>query len=95
MTDFTPTPNKPITVWATPTPDQVTAGLRYALMAVSSIASALGMAKVAGDASALLASVGPVAMVIVFVWGQLVTRESAKQKATMATALPDSVAQTK
>lgn len=87
--------NSPIMVWATPTPDQVMTGLRYTLLAVSSVASALGLEKLAGGASALLAAVGPIAVVVVFIWGQLVTRATSKQKAIMATALPDSIAQTK
>jgi hypothetical protein len=85
----------PITVNATPTLEQVSAGLRYGLMAVAAVAGTLGYSHVAGQASALLMAVAPVAGFVVFIWGQIVTRKTSQKAATMANALPNSVAQTR
>ncbi len=94
MTDPTVTP-PPIAVNATPKTDQVEAGLRMVLFAVAAVAGALGYTKAAGQASALLAAVAPVAALIVFGWSQMSTRIKSRNAATMANALPDTIATTK
>lgn len=90
--DFKP---DPIMVNGTPEVDQMATGIRYVLLALASIASAMGFADVAGKFNALLIVAGPVAMAAVFVWGQLNTRAKSKRAATMAAALPNDVAQVK
>lgn len=84
--------NNPIVVNATPTQDQLAAGLRQLLLALSSIASVLGYTKVAGELSAALTIVGPVAMIITIVLGQIYTRRASQKLIITATAAPDSVA---
>lgn len=76
-------------------PDQWAAAIRYALMAASSVASALGYTKTAGEFSAMLTVAGPLAMVIVFAMGQWKTRQQSLKLATVTKAAPDSVAQIK
>lgn len=90
-----PVVTPPIQVNANPLVDQVATGLRYALLAVASIAGALGYSHVAGQASALLSATGTVAGLIVFAWGQLRTRQMSQKSAAMANQLPDSIAKTK
>lgn len=85
----------PIQVNATPTQDQVAAGLRYFLMALAAVAGALGYSHVAGQLSALLMAVAPVAGFVVFVWGQFATRRMSQKATTLANALPDSIAVTR
>lgn len=85
----------PIQVNATPATDQVEAGLRMLLFAVSAVSTSLGYLGVAGKAHALLTSVGAVAGLVVFVWSQLSTRVKSVKAAQMANALPNSVASTK
>lgn len=85
----------PIRVNATPGPDQVATGIRYALMALASVASALGFAEVAGKFNALLVTAGPVAAFVVFAWGQWSARLNSKAKAVMASQLPDEIAKFK
>lgn len=92
MSDPTQTP---IIVNATPTQDQIQSGLRYILTALSAVAMALGFSGVAGKFTALLMAVGPMSAAVAFLWGQWSARHKAKQAATMAKALPDSVAQIK
>jgi uncharacterized membrane protein YtjA (UPF0391 family) len=101
MTD-TPTPGaapaapaQPILVNAQPATDQVEAGFRMTLFAISAVAGALGYTGVAGKASALLMAVSPVAGLIVFVWSQISTRLKSQKAAAMANALPNEVAMTK
>ena len=84
-----------IMVNADPMKDQVETGLRYLLLALGAIAGALGWTRTAGTASALMLAVGPVAMLVAFVWGQVKTRTLSRKASTMAAHLPDSVAQTK
>lgn len=93
--DNTTTPTPPIVVNASPTADQISAGLQMLLMAVSAVAAALGFAKVAGGASSLMAVTGTVATLVAFVWAQFATHAAATKAAAMANALPDSVAKTK
>lgn len=85
----------PIRVNASPGPDQVATGIRYALMAAASVASALGFAEVAGKFNALLVTAGPIAVFAVFVWGQWSARHNSKAKAVMAAQLPDEIARFK
>ncbi len=82
----------PIEVNADPARDQIEAGVRQTLLAISAVAGALGYARVAGQASALLMASGALAGLIAFVWGQVRTRALASKAAAMAKALPDSVA---
>jgi hypothetical protein len=85
----------PIRVNATPGPDQVATGIRYGLMALASVASALGFAEVAGKFNDLLVTAGPIAALVVFVWGQWSARYNSKAKAVMAAQLPDEIAKFK
>lgn len=93
MSDPTPTTAPvvapAIQVSANPLQDQVATGLRYGLLAVSAVAGSLGYTHVAGQASALLMAVAPVAGFAVFVWGQLRTRAMSKKSAAMANMLPN------
>lgn len=86
------TSNQPILVDATPGPAQLAAGLRQAILAAASILTALGFSHAAGVASLALQFVGPAAMVIVFIVGQLKTRSQATKLAVTAAASPNSVA---
>lgn len=82
----------PIVVPATPTKEQIETGIQLVLTAVGSVAAALGFMHVAGDASALIGAAGAVAAAAAFIWGQIATRISSKQKTAMAEALPDHIA---
>lgn len=93
MTDYTPPP--PIVVNGTPNAEQLAAGLRYVIMLLGGAASAVGAGHLAGQLNALLVIVGPIAAIIAFIWGQVVTRKSSQAKTIMAAALPDSVAKIK
>jgi len=86
---------QPIMVNATPTAEQVMTGVRQFILVAAAIASALGYAHAAGQISGLLSVAGPIAGLIIIVLGQLKTRQSSQTAATLARALPDSVAQTK
>jgi hypothetical protein len=88
MSDPTVTP---IIANASPAPDQIAAGLRQLVLVLGSIASALGYSKLAGEFSSLLAIVGPLSVIVAFVWGQLHTRAAAQQKATLAAAAPNAI----
>jgi uncharacterized membrane protein YfcA len=99
-TSATPTPAVPATpilVNATPTPDQIASAIRYGVTAAGSIAGALGYSGVFSDKqdNTAAAMIGPMAVVIAFIWGQLVTRLRAKQLAVTAAHSPDPVAQVK
>ena len=93
MTD--PVQPEPIVVNATPTADQIAAALRQLVLVLATAATALGAVGWAGELNALAIVAGPLAGLIVIVWGQFATRKAAQIKATLATALPDSVATTK
>lgn len=82
----------PILVDATPGPAQLAAGIRQGILALASILTAMGFSHAAGDVSLLLQFVGPIAMVVVFVLGQLKTRSTATKLATVAAAAPNSTA---
>ncbi len=88
MTDFSPSP---IVANANPTPDQIATGLRQFVLIVAPVLTTLGYAKLAGELNSLLVIVGPIATIVVFIWGQLHSRQNAKDKATLAAAAPDSV----
>lgn len=92
MHDFTPSP---IIVNANPAADQAQALVRQVLLAAAAIASALGYAGVAGKLNLLLMAAGPIAVLLVTIWGQIRTRVLSQKAAAMANQLPDEVAQTK
>lgn len=82
-----------ILVHETPTPVQIAALLRQGVTVLGTLAGALGYAGVFdAHVAALLGIIGPASVLIAIVWGQLVTRENAKQAAAMASQLPDRVA---
>jgi uncharacterized membrane protein len=81
----------PITVHASPLPDQLWAGLRQIAPAV--VTFALGKGWLDNDSAALLAVLGGVAWPIVA--GQLKTRRRAQELAVVASAAPDHVATVK
>lgn len=85
---------QPIVFNSNPVADQVAAGLRYGLLTVSAIGSALGYTHFAGQASALLMAVGPASVFAVFLWGQFSTRRMSKNAAAAAAAAPNTVAMT-
>lgn len=92
----------PIVVNQSPVPDQQAVALRQALLALGGAASAFGaiglstdLNRLADDAGLLMLGIGGAVTVGTFIWGQIKTRLSAQQKATMANALPDSIAVTK
>lgn len=87
----------PIQVRATPTVAQIAAGIRVGVVALGSIAGALGYSH-AFDSdmiNMLSAMAGPMAGVIAFGLSQLATRSTNKKLAVTAAAAPDSVAQVK
>ena len=93
---------EPIIVPASPLVDQAGALLRQGLLALSVVTATLGLAKEStvivhlSDVATQIVTVASVAGSLgVIVWGQLKTRLRAKQVATMATALPDTIAATK
>lgn len=90
-----PTTTQPIVVHATPTPVQIAAALRSAVVAVGPLLGLAGYQGAVGDASPLLTYIGPASAVIAFLWGQYATWKHAKQAAAMANALPNRVASTK
>jgi hypothetical protein len=82
----------PIVANASPVPEQMASALRQLILALASIATALGYSKAAGDLSLVLDVLGPLAAVIVIVLGQLKTRKASQNTATLAAAVPDSIA---
>lgn len=85
----------PIQVNATPTKDQIEVAIRQIVLALGPVMTLVGYAGWAGAANVILAVAGPVATVVVFVWGQLYTRSRSKKMTVMAEASPNSVAQVK
>lgn len=83
---------QPIMVDATPGPAQLAAGIRQTILAIASILTTLGFSHAAGTVSLALQFVGPAAMVIVFVVGQLKTRHAAAKLATVAASASNAVA---
>lgn len=90
MTDQTPT--TPIVANSTPAVEQWAAGIRQLILVLATAATILGATKLAGEISAFLAISGPLAGLIVIVIGQLKTRQSSQNLATLANKVPDSVA---
>ncbi|MHB8283487.1 MAG: hypothetical protein ACYDD1_02315 [Caulobacteraceae bacterium] len=84
----------PIVVHAEPTAPQLEAAIRQILLALIPVCTAFGMTKTAGYLNMALGAAGFLATAGVAIYGQLVTRRDAKQKALMAKALPNSVAMT-
>jgi hypothetical protein len=91
----------PIVVHATPTQPQIEAAVRQfivaagpaiAILAGTDLGKRIGLTS---DVTLLLQFTGPLAAVIAFVWWQYETRKNATKAATMATALPDTIATTK
>lgn len=91
----------PIVVHATPTKPQIEAALRQIILSAGSILASLEAMGIgdklhlSADLNNALGYVGGIAAVVSFVWGQLETRKNATKAATMAAALPDSLAVTK
>lgn len=85
----------PIEVHSTPTPAQIEAGFRQAVVALGAIAGTLGYAGVAGKLNVVLAVAGPISALIAFLWGQAITRSKAQEAAAMAAQLPDEIAKLK
>ena len=79
----------PIVVHKTPTQPQLETALRTAVIALGSIAGALGYAGAASKLSGLAAFIGPVAAGVAFLWQQAATHEHAAKAAAMANMLPD------
>lgn len=73
--------------------DQAAAALRQILLAIIPLTTAAGMTQTTGVLTFLLGSVGVVATIVVFVWGQIKTRLTSQKLATAAAAAPNSVAQ--
>ena len=94
MSDPTIGPD-PITVNATPAPDQLTALVRQAILVAAAIATALGASHLGSEIGLAATVAGPIAGLIVIVLGQIKTRRSALKMAAMANQLPDAIAQTK
>lgn len=90
MTDSTQTPI--IVNSGDVTKDQVAAALRQILLGVLPLATAAGMTQTAGVLNFLIASVGVISTIVVFVWGQLKTRSASQKLAITADAAPSSVA---
>lgn len=86
-------PQQPIIVPATPTQTQAAAAVRQIILILAGAASALGFAGVAGQLNEFIAYAGPVAAVVVFVWGQVRTRTEAKKLIVTGGAAPNTVAQ--
>lgn len=87
---------EPIQVHATPTAAQIAAALRQIITALGSIVGALGYAGLfESKLNLALSLIGPASAVLAIAWGQVATRADAKKAATMAAALPDTVAQLK
>ena len=86
---------EPILVNPTAGPDQLAAGIRYALMTIAGAATVFGYNHVATDATGLLVIAGPLAGLLVFAMGQWKTRQQSLKLAVVAKAAPDSVAQIK
>jgi hypothetical protein len=78
----------PIEVHASPVPDQLWAGLRTAVVAVSTFA--IGRGWIQSDTAVMLTAVAGVLFPIIM--GQLKTRKRAKQLAVTSAASPDNVA---
>lgn len=101
MTDA-PTPPTPIQVNADPKVDQLAAGVRQLALALGVLAGAFGFAKythildlIATQAAPIAMGIGGITTVVAAVVGQLKTRAISQKAATMASALPDSIAQLK
>lgn len=82
----------PIVANATPELEQVAAGVRQLLIALGAIAGALGYAHVAGDLSVALDILGPAVTIGSVIAGQIKTRQSSQNVATLAAVVPNSVA---
>ncbi len=94
MTDQPPI--VPIEVNADPVTDQIGAGIRLTLVALGSVAGALGYAGLAGKFSALVLVAGPVAAAVAYVWGIYKTgRLSAKASSLVQHIGDDTVAKLK
>lgn len=92
----------PIMVNATPTHDQLTAGVRQTCLGLSAVATAFGAAHLSQGlntaalaATAIATAISGAVTVWVFVLGQIHTRRASKTLAVVAAAAPDSVAQVK
>jgi hypothetical protein len=93
----------PITVSATPAPDQIAAGVRSIVLVISAVTALAGLVSkhdLAGliayvQSSDFITAAGIAIAAGSFVWGQIKTRKRAVQLATMATILPDTIATTK
>ncbi len=94
MTNFNGTP-EPIVVNASPTPAQISAGLRQLILAVGPLVGYLGWSGGESTLNTALQYIGPISAVVAFLWGQLSTRSHAKKASVMATQLPNSIARTK
>lgn len=81
----------PIQVNATPTADQIAAGIRQAILVFGGLLGGLGYANLAGQVSGLVEIAGPLAAVVVFVWGQIVTHQKAKKMVAVAKSDPANV----
>lgn len=92
MPEFNP---EPMQVNASPTPAQISAGFRQFVLAVGPLLGYLGWAGAESALNSTLQYVGPASAAIAFLWGQWDTRHRAKQAATMASNVSDSVAQLK
>lgn len=86
---------KIIIVPESPSKEQVKAGLRQFVLMVGPLLTAVGMTGWAGQLNGILAFSGPIATIVVLIWGQLHTRTATIKGAAMAAKLDDSIAQTK
>ncbi len=82
----------PIEVSASAGGAQFATAIRYFLMGLGAFATGLGFEASSGSIEQLASYAGPVGAAIAFVWGQYSSRRSAKLKATLAEAAPNSVA---
>lgn len=94
--------DQPIVVNANPLTDQASALLRVAVIALGAVAAAFGFAKASGTLETIANLAGPIVTAVsavvalgTLVWSQIKTRLLSQKAATMANALPDSVATTK
>lgn len=81
-----------IVVNQSPTPAQILSAVRWAITTAGAVATALGYAGAAGHISGLLQFAGPIATALGFALSQWNARDSAKVKAALANALPNTVA---
>lgn len=89
MTNFE---TQPISVNASPTPAQISAGFRQLVISLGSILATVGFTDLGTKVGQLQAYAGIAGAVIAFIWGQVSTHVHAKKAATMAKELPNSIA---